>query len=395
MTVPAGWKKLTLEELVSPKVGIKRGPFGGALKKEIFVSSGYCVYEQSNAIYNNFDEFRYFITAEKFKQMAGFAVQEGDFIVSCSGTIGQIARVPSTFREGVINQALLRIRLNGQLDPIFFLNLFRSDAFQKAISDTTQGGAMKNMVGMAEFRATPIVIPSIEEQKAIAAVLSTWDRAIEKTEALIEAKERRKAGLMQRLLTGKVRFGEEWEFPKAEDLFRNVSVKGFSEEPVLSVTQDQGVVFRDALERKINMSKDNTHTYKLVDPGDFIISLRSFQGGLEYSAIRGTVSPAYHVIRPKKPIVDAFYKHYFKSYEFIGRLAVAVIGIRDGKQISYGDFSFMKLPYPPVEQQEKIARILDQADEELNLERRNLAALKEQKKGLMQQLLTGKVRVKS
>jgi type I restriction enzyme, S subunit len=116
------------------------------------------------------------------------------------------------------------------------------------------------------------------------------------------------------------------------------------------------------------MPDGDTEGYKLVTPGNFIISLRSFQGGLEYSNYRGLVSPAYTVIEPIIRILDDFYRQYFKSYDFIGHLAVAVIGIRDGKQISYSDFSFLKLPYPPIEEQ--------------------------QKQGLIQQLLTGKVRVK-
>jgi len=108
--------------------------------------------------------------------------------------------------------------------------------------------------------------------------------------------------------------------------------------------QDVGVVPRSSLDRKVVMPEGSTDGYKLVEPGDFVISLRSFEGGLEYSRFRGLVSPAYTVLKPAKPIVDDFYRHYFKSQEFIGRLAVAVIGIRDGKQISYDDFEFLKLP---------------------------------------------------
>src|SRR5690606_11710191 len=107
--------------------------------------------------------------------------------------------------------------------------------------------------------------------------------------------------------------------------------------------------------RRVVMPDGSTQGYKLVVPGNFIISLRSFQGGLEYSSYRGLVSPAYTVLEPIQSIDDEFYKQYYKSYDFIGHLAVAVIGIRDGKQISYEDFSFLKLPYPSLEEQQKIA----------------------------------------
>ncbi|WP_169725764.1 restriction endonuclease subunit S [Maridesulfovibrio bastinii] len=314
---------------------------------------------------------------------------EGTLLLTNSGAtlgVAKISLIEAGANDGIA--AILSIKRCSKRYLYYFLNSKTEYFRTKVAPGLGQPNLNTDLIG-----ETAIPIPPADEQSKIVEILSTWDRAIEKTEALIEAKERRKKGLMQKLLTGRVRFGAEWEFPKAEEVFKNISVKGFPDEPVLSVTQDQGVVFRDDLERKINMSKSNTHTYKLVESGDFVISLRSFQGGLEYSELRGTVSPAYHVIRSKRPIEDGFYKHYFKSYEFIGRLAVAVIGIRDGKQISYNDFSFMRLPYPPVEQQKEIATILDKADREIKLERARLATLKEQKKGLMQQLLTGKVRV--
>lgn len=251
-----------------------------------------------------------------------------------------------------------------------------------------------------------VVVPPFTQQEKICATLSTWDRAIEQTERLIAAKRRHKQGLMQQLLTGKMRFKEsgkphinsdkviDWLYVKVKGLFENRSIKGNPNLPVLSVTQDQGVVLRSSLERKINMSDANTGGYKLVEPGDFVISLRSFQGGLEYSTVRGIVSPAYYVISPKGAICSTFYKHFFKSKWFVKHLAAVIIGIRDGKQVNYSDFASMKIPCPSLEQQQKIADCLDSCDRETEVLCRKLDALKEQKKGLMQQLLTGKVRVK-
>ena len=88
-----------------------------------------------------------------------------------------------------------------------------------------------------------------------------------------------------------------------------------------------------------------------------------------------------------------FFRHFFKSAEFIGRLAVAIIGIRDGKQIAFGDFSFLNFRFPPIQEQVEIGRVLTLADNEIELLRKKLASLQSQKRGLMQKLLTGKVRV--
>ena len=187
----------------------------------------------------------------------------------------------------------------------------------------------------------------------------------------------------------------KWRYCKTTEVFRSRTERNGTGAPILSVTQDQGIVRRDTLERRIHADEINNGTYKLVYPGDYVISLRSFQGGLEYSQIFGAVSPAYHVITPRFKINGDFYRHYFKSYEFIGRLAVAIIGIRDGKQISFDDFAFMQLPIPSLEDQDSIGKILNICEAELRILRTQRSALDRQKRGLMQRLLTGKVRVKT
>ena len=185
-----------------------------------------------------------------------------------------------------------------------------------------------------------------------------------------------------------------WDTVPAKRLFREVSEKNHPTAQLLSVTQEQGVLPRDQLEQRVVMPTGQLQTFKLVRSDDFVISLRSFQGGIEYSYYRGLVSPAYTVLKPKKQINEEFYKQYFKSYEFIGRLATAVIGIRDGKQISYDDFCIVKIPYPTIEEQTAIAQVLKAADEEINLLKAKVEKLREQKRGLMQVLLTGRVRLK-
>jgi type I restriction enzyme, S subunit len=202
---------------------------------------------------------------------------------------------------------------------------------------------------------------------------------------------------MQQLLTGKRRFaefeGEQWQLMPASEIFNSVSRRQNENEELLSVTQERGVIPRVMLDTRVVMPDGATNTYKLVEQGDFVISLRSFQGGIEYSEYRGIVSPAYTILKPRRPIADSFYKHLFKSEDFIGRLAVAVIGIRDGKQINYDDFASMKLAYPSIAEQYKIGQVLDVVDTDIRLLEQKRDLLKQQKQGLMQQLLSGRVRV--
>lgn len=242
-----------------------------------------------------------------------------------------------------------------------------------------------------------LTLPPLAEQEKIAEILSTWDKAIEKQTQLIQKLELRKKGLMQQLLTGKKRlpgFTDEWKKVKAGLIFKSVSIRSNKQEILLSATQEHGVIPRDMLESRVTMPTGDLSSFKLVDVGDFVISLRSFEGGIEYSQYRGVVSPAYTVLKKALDLDSAFYKAYFKSNDFIQRLSVAVIGIRDGKQISYSDFAYIKIPFPALQEQTAIANILSSCDEEIRLAQGKLATIKEQKKGLMQVLLTGKKRVK-
>jgi type I restriction enzyme S subunit len=274
---------------------------------------------------------------------------------------------------------------------LFYLLTFNTEK----IFSSKQGGTMFHITkGDMEKRKS--IIPPISEQKCIALILGLMDNAINKNNQLIAQKELRKKWLMKNLLTGKKRlkgFDEKWKKLGAGEVFKSITIKGFENEELLSATQDRGIIPRNMLEGRVTMPNGTTTGYKLVEPGDFVISLRSFQGGIEYSYYRGIVSPAYTVLKPKLKINEEFYKQYYKSYDFIGHLAVAVIGIRDGKQISYDDFCSVDIPYPSFEEQTAIAQVLQAVDKEIQLLKTKTEKLREQKKGMMQVLLTGKKRL--
>ncbi len=329
-----------------------------------------------------------------------YLVKDGDVLFNrTSETIDEIglSAVFNGNEDVVFGGFVIRGRpIVNAIDNLFKRYCLRSTIVRNQIIKGGQG-AVRTNIGQGDLSQIKIPLPPLPEQKAIARVLSTWDETIQKTEQLIAQKELRKKWLMQNLLTGKKRlkgFGGEWKKLGAGEIFKSITKKGFADEELLSATQDRGMIPRTMLEGRVTMPTTGTEGFKLVEIGDFVISLRSFQGGLEYSYYRGLVSPAYTVLKPKKPINKEFYKQYFKSYEFIGRLATAVIGIRDGKQISYDDFCIVKIPYPSIEEQTAIARVLQAADKEISLLKVKAEKLREQKKGLMQVLLTGKKRLK-
>jgi type I restriction enzyme S subunit len=273
-----------------------------------------------------------------------------------------------------------------------------SDATRSSLSKLATGtsGSMKN-IGKDQLLSLSVLVPPLAEQRHIANVLSTWDQTIANMERLLVNSQRQKQALNQHLLSDsprKSRGRSPLNRELASSIFSPRSVRRNDGLELLSVMQDVGVVPRSSLDRKVVMPEGSTDGYKLVEPGNFVISLRSFEGGLEYSKFKGLVSPAYTVLKPSRPIVDDFYRHYFKSREFIGRLAVAVIGIRDGKQISYDDFAFLKLPYPSIQEQQLIATVLTAAEQTVQRHEADLQLMRNERAALMSQLLSGKRRVK-
>jgi len=147
---------------------IRRGPFGSTIKKSLFVPKGYKVYEQANAIKNDCSLGSYYISKELYNQLDSFHVAGGHFIVSCAGTIGRIAEVPAGSPVGVINQALMRIRIDpAVVSARFFLLFFRSPSFQRAILEKTQGGAMQNLAPIKTVKSLAVSVPSLAEQNEI------------------------------------------------------------------------------------------------------------------------------------------------------------------------------------------------------------------------------------
>ena len=150
-----------------------RGPFGGALKKEIFKTEGYAVYEQQHAIYHNLD-FRYYIDKNKFSELKRFAVNPGDMIVSCSGTIGKTFVIPPNAPEGVINQALLKLTPNKELN-VFYLQYFFENTISKVLNEVARGGAIKNVPSVSELKLIELPLPSVTVQKKLVNVLDNFE----------------------------------------------------------------------------------------------------------------------------------------------------------------------------------------------------------------------------
>lgn len=185
---------------------------------------------------------------------------------------------------------------------------------------------------------------------------------------------------------------EDWDGTvRAKDVFKNHTDKKHNGEfEILAATQENGIVPRSQIGIDIQCSEKGVNGYKKVSKGDFVISLRSFQGGIEYSEYDGIVSPAYTVLQPVREIYDGYYRNYFKTASFIQRLNGAVYGIRDGKQIGYQDFGDMYIHCPPVDEQKKIAEILSCCDRVIELKQQLIVELQRLKSGFLQAMFPAK-----
>jgi type I restriction enzyme S subunit len=202
-TLAEGWAWASWEMVLAHEEGaFRRGPFGSALTKSIFVEKGFKVYEQYCPINDDCSFVRYYITPEKFGELQTFEVKAGDYLISCSGvTLGRITRVPEQFERGIINQALLRVRINESvINHRYFLHLFRSAIFQKAIFDNSSGSAIPNVKGVKELKAMAIPLPPLAEQARIVAEVERRLSVVQELEAVVSANLQRAARLRQSIL---------------------------------------------------------------------------------------------------------------------------------------------------------------------------------------------------
>ena len=180
-----------------------------------------------------------------------------------------------------------------------------------------------------------------------------------------------------------------WELRRAKTLFTQRNSKGNEIEVLLSPTQKYGVVPQSQLEGVVQVKEDtDLQMFKTVHKGDFVISLRSFQGGFEYSLYEGVCSPAYQVFYPTSPICDTYYRYLFKSQSFISKMNNLTVGIREGKNIQYVDFANSQIPVPPLAEQERIAAFLDAECAEIDAVLEKTRASIEEYKKLKQAVIT-------
>jgi len=195
------------------------------------------------------------------------------------------------------------------------------------------------------------------------------------------------SALVPRLRFPEFRETEVWTPEAGDSLFDQINNRNPEPGlPILAITQEHGAIPRHMIDYHVSVTEKSLESYKVVRVGDFIISLRSFQGGIEYSQYHGICSPAYVILRRRGKGSDEYFRHYLKTDRFIRILTKNLEGLRDGKMVSYAQFSELLLPTPKPAEQQKIANCLSSLDTLITTQSQKLDALRDYKKGLMQQL---------
>ena len=411
-TIPKHWDVVKIPEILR-RNGIKIGPFGSQLKKDFLTDSGYKVYGQENVYVKNMEIGNRYISKERFFSLKSCEILVGDFLISMMGTVGKCMIVKELNEQGIMDSHLIRLRTDkDKVYNEFLLHIFTSKLVIHQIKKLSVGGIMEGLSSKI-IKNISIPQPPLHEQKAIATALTDTDNLIQSLEKLIEKKKKIKQGAMQQLLTGKKRlpgFSGEWEVRKLNTItwFQEgpgVRTHQFTESgmKLLNGTNIQdGKLTLDRTNRYITLQQANgIYSHFLANEGDVIIA----SSGVTIDKFHEKVTEVKKchlpfcmntsTIRFKvKQIVSKYYIMYFlKSNEFKVQIGGQATG---SAQLNFGPSHLNKINViipPTIEEQKAVAKVLSDMDSEIELLEQKLEKYKTIKQGMMQELLTGRIRL--
>ncbi len=394
------WELCKFKGLLDEQDGIRRGPFGSALKKAFFVeNSEYVVYEQQNAIYDTY-ETRYKISKEKFKELEKFSISEGDFIMSGAGTIGRISRVPKGVAKGVFNQALIRFRTNTEVtDSEYFIQFVRADKMQKKLTGANPGSAITNLVPMSEIKKWDILIPSKKEQILVGLFLKKLDNTITLHQRKLDQLKELKKAYLQLMFPKKdetvprVRFADfedDWQLCKLGDVveifdgthqtprYTDSGVKFVSVENIATL-ETKKYITHEAYEKE--------YSKKRAKKGDILMTRIGDIGTMK--VIETDEPLAYYVtlaLLKAKETNPYFLSFIISSPEIQRNIWKRTLHIAFPKKINLGEINQVEMKITIFEEQDKIGDLFTNLDDAIILNQNKLNQLKSLKKSYLQNM---------
>jgi type I restriction enzyme S subunit len=410
--IPRDWELKELKELVTnDKFAIVDGPFGTQLHSNEYVDRGIPLIRVDNI--NKDGSFNpnnlVYITEEKWEKLKRSAIFPGDILLAKTGaTIGKVCLFPESFEKGLIASSCAKISIDSSKAHnryIFYFLLSNFGYFQILALAT---GSTRPTINLTPIGKVKVAVPkNIKEQQKIAEILSIVDKAIQRTDEIITKTERLKKGLMQELLTKGIghkefknteigRIPKEWEVVKLGDKELVEIIMGQSPPSSTYNREGKGLPF---LQGKMEFGDIYpspimycSQPIKIAEPNDILISVRAPVGDVNIAPYKLCIGRGLAAIRFNLNRASHwFYFYYFQKIKnFLENLGKG----STFKAITKEDLENLKVPYPPLCEQQKIAEILSTLDKRLEIERKEKAKLERIKQGLMDLLLTGKVRVR-
>jgi type I restriction enzyme S subunit len=279
-------------------------------------------------------------------------------------------------------------QIRTKIDVGYLFTLMQSPTFVEKVLLECTGTSYPAINPTNLSKITIDIVDDVAVQRSIATFFKSLDSQITSSASRLASLKQIKTASLQSMFpqegesVPKVRFKGfegEWKKDKAKNIFKLFNDRNHPELPVLSATQDRGMVTRESIGYNIFHDVSNESTYKRILPGQFVIHLRSFQGGFAHSEIEGIASPAYTVFGfiNENDHHDRFWKYIFMSKDFVKRLELITYGIRDGRSISFDEFCSLSFLFPSYEEQQKIADYFTNLDKQISLQSQRLEKLKQ------------------
>lgn len=414
MNIPKGWSKNTLKGLASDHTGsFTNGPFGSNLLTSELTGSGVPVIYIQDIHEGRYEKVsKGYVTTEKAESLKSCKTVKGDLILAKVGVPPCSAAIYNKEENAIITQDVIRLNTTNKCTSLYLSHWFNSHIGQNEVHKIKIVGS-RDRVSLTDLKKVYIILPPLPEQKRIAELISTWDKAIEKTEQLIQAKEIQLHQFSKNLILGHKRlkctnnqfseshfykYPSDWALVKIGEIAREISLRNEnSKATVLSCSKYHGLINSlDYFGKQV--FSNNISNYKVIKKGQFAYPSNHIEEGsigfLNHCDI-GIVSPIYVVFEVKNDLVHAPYLYeLFKSniYKHIFQTTTSSSVNRRGS-LRWNSFSRIKVILPPIPEQIQISEALSRFKNEIDALHQLLQEFKKQKQGLMQKLLTGKWRV--
>ena len=416
--IPRHWQVARIEEIALSKKGaIKIGPFGSQIKKSEMVHMGVKVYGQENVIENDFGTGNRYISQEKYETLKNFEIFPSDVLITMMGSIGYAKLFPERAKKGIMDSHLLRIQVKKELVmPTFLLQLVGSSVVRRQVRSLSRGAIMSGL-NSETVRSIRIPLPPLDEQKEIVGVLDVVDLAVAKTGEVIAKTERLKKGLMQELLTKGIGQKEhkqttigtiprKWQIARLEEVCKEVTIGVVNPATPYYTTAEEGVpYFRSQNVRENSLEPTNIyvkrefnekHHRSILKENDVLTIQTGFIGTscVVPKIYEGSNCHSLLIARTDPQALNSQFLCHLLNSE-AGKSAIMRHNSGWGRaHLLLQDFRKIEIPLPPLREQQEIADIISTVYQKVKVEKTEKAKLERIKQGLMDLLLTGKVRVK-